>query len=142
MGLFIVLLVVLVPLIYVRAAPTDPARWHKAASQPGIEIHRGEGSFIWRAPVAAPGTAELQKLATAAAQEPRTRQIAGDVSAGQVTYMSRSRIFGFPDYTTLGVYTTDTGETYLEAYGRLRFGLKDMGVNARRIKGWVAAAGL
>ena len=49
-----------------------------------------------------------------------------------ITYVTRSRVFGFPDYTTV----RQAGDT-LEIHGRLRFGESDMGVNAARVDGWL-----
>jgi len=49
-----------------------------------------------------------------------------------ITYVTRSRVFGFPDYTTVR-----QAGPQLEIYGRLRFGRSDLGVNAARIDGWL-----
>ena len=46
----------------------------------------------------------------------------------------RSRVFGFPDYTTV----QQDGDT-LRIYGRLRFGRRDFDVNRTRVDGWLAA---
>jgi uncharacterized protein (DUF1499 family) len=49
-----------------------------------------------------------------------------------VTYVTRSRVMGFPDYTTV----RQAGDM-VEIYGRLRFGKSDLGVNAARIDRWL-----
>jgi uncharacterized protein (DUF1499 family) len=63
---------------------------------------------------------------------PRTRWLAGSVQEGMVTYVTRSRVMGFPDYTTV----RQAGDM-VEIYGRLRFGKSDLGVNAARIDRWL-----
>ena len=59
--------------------------------------------------------------------------LAGSVEEGMVTYITRSAVFGFPDYTTV----RQRGDE-LEIYGRLRMGYSDLGVNGKRIDRWLA----
>jgi hypothetical protein len=125
--LVVLALVVLVgaALAYVRLAPSDAARWHEMPAEisdrdlAGGAMRRAEG--------------DLAALDRVIRDTPRTRVLAGSVEAGMVTYVTRSRVFGFPDYTTV----RQDGDT-LAIYGRLRFGQSDMGVNAARIDGWLA----
>ena len=49
-----------------------------------------------------------------------------------ITYITRSRVFGFPDYTTVR-----QAGPQLELYGRLRFGGSDLGANAARLDHWL-----
>ena len=51
-----------------------------------------------------------------------------------MTWITRSRLFGFPDYTTAEVRSDG-----LYVWSRLRFGKGDMGVNAARLNGWALA---
>ena len=81
----------------------------------------------------AAGPARLAQLDRIIRDTQGTQVLAGSVADGQVTYISRTRWIGFPDYTTV---TLDDG--ILEVFGRLRFGRSDFGVNAKRIKGWLA----
>ncbi|MEM9126862.1 MAG: DUF1499 domain-containing protein, partial [Pseudomonadota bacterium] len=64
----------------------------------------------------------------------RTSVLAGSVSDGLVTYVTRSRLIGFPDYTT----AQQDGDT-LRIHARLRFGRSDFGVNRNRVDTWLAA---
>lgn len=139
---WIVLLLVVAALAYIRLAPSDPARWHKAAAAEGVESISRKNGYIWRKALAGDGKAELQALVEAATGTARTSLLAGSVEERQITFVTRTLVMGFPDHTTMGVYQAPSGETYIEAYGRLRFGNSDLGVNARRIKSWVADAGL
>ena len=142
MAFWFFILIVLGFAAYVRLAPSDPARWHRAAAIPGTESKQLKGGYIWRKAVAGDGRAELARLDAAASAAPRTSRLAGTVEEGQITYVTRSAAWGFPDYTTASLQQAEDGRTYLEIYGRLRFGRSDMGVNARRVKGWVADAQL
>lgn len=122
-------------LVYIRLAPVDVARWHTAewqARAPGD--YPGEGQFL----AVRTGNAEdMARLGGAAEATARTRVIAGSAAAGHVTYQTRSRWMGFPDYTSV---TLRDGQ--LQIFGRLRFGRKDFGVNEKRILAWIEAAGL
>ena len=75
---------------------------------------------------------DLAALDSIIRDTPRTQVLAGSVDEGMITYVTRSRVFGFPDYTTV----RQEGDM-LEVYGRLRFGKSDLGVNAARIDGWL-----
>jgi hypothetical protein len=137
MFIWVVLLLVVGAAAYVRLAPSDQGKWHKAASFQNIEEKRGKGFYIWRQAVEDDGTAALAALDRIIRAEPRTALLAGSLADKQLTYVSRSKVVGFPDYTTIGIYQTPDGQRYLEVYGRLRFGRSDLGVNAKRIKGWL-----
>lgn len=129
--------------IYVRLAPTDAGRWHHAARPAGTEMVTLKGGYIWRKVVSADeGQAAFEALVAAAANGTRTKPVLGSIADRRITFQSRTLVMGFPDHTTIGLYETEDGTPYLEAYGRLRFGRSDLGVNKRRIEGWVADAGL
>lgn len=137
MLLVIVLVIVVAGLLYIRLAPTDISRWHAAAKPGPIGEKTLKGGYIWRAAAGDDGKAMLEQINAAALATPRTQMLTGSVEAGQITYVTRSKIFGFPDYTTVGIYEGPDGQPVIEAYGRLRYGLSDLGVNANRIKGWI-----
>jgi hypothetical protein len=130
---------------YVRLAPLDPARWHVSPSLYGWD-HDGpwdqvvplEGGASLRLSAAA-GAPEvlLSRLVAIATDTPRTTRLAGSAAEGRITWVTRSALWGFPDYTTAEVRPDG-----LYVYGRLRFGRSDMGVNAARLEAWrVALAG-
>ena len=118
------LVLILAGLAFIRLAPSDPARWHQMPESvtdrdlDGGAMRRVEG--------------ELESLDAVIRDTPRTRVLSGSPDQGMITYVSRSRVFGFPDYTTV----RQSGDM-LEIYGRLRFGKSDLGVNAARIDGWL-----
>lgn len=111
-------------LAFIRLAPSEQVRWHQ---MPGTITNRDlEGGAMRRA------MGDLAALDSIIRATPRTRVLAGSVGDGMVTYVTRSRVMGFPDYTTVR-----QADEALEIYGRLRFGRSDLGVNAARIDGWL-----
>ena len=129
-------LLVLGAVAYVRLAPTDIARWHQLeqVDTPGDLAQAGGFRAARRINGdAADVLAALDRIALAT---PRTTRIAGSMAHGMVTYQTRSRLWGFPDHTTVAVQND-----LLVIYGRLRFGGSDMGVNAARVRDWLARLG-
>lgn len=128
----IILLVFLAAVAYVRLAPSDPERWHTpVAAQQDADL------VVGAVRVAMGDKEALARLATAMGAVARTELLAGSVEEGRVTYVTRSRVFGFPDYTTI-----EAADGQVRAFGRLRFGQSDLGVNAARLDRVFAAAGL
>ena len=123
------LMAVLAFAAYVRLAPSDPARWHVLPE--GVEEGNGAGYALRRIDATPETLATLDEIARAT---PRTRVLAGSVDEGMITYVTRSALMGFPDYTTVAL----SGDT-LVVYARLRFGQSDLGVNAARLDEWLAA---
>ncbi|WP_368373299.1 DUF1499 domain-containing protein [Roseovarius sp. THAF27] len=94
----------------------------------------GTGDGQGRAVRVVPDEGEtLERLDAIIRDTPRTTVLAGSVDEGMITYITRSALWGFPDYTTVA---RQGGQIVL--YGRLRFGKSDMGVNAKRLDGWLA----
>lgn len=122
------LLVIVAVLAYVRLAPSDPARWHRMPEN--ITNRDLEGGVMRQV------TGDLATLDGIIRATPRTRVLAGEVGQGMVTYVTRSRVIGFPDYTTVR-----QDSEALEIFGRLRFGKSDLGVNAARVDGWLQRLG-
>lgn len=125
LGLILVLVVAMVA--YIRLAPSDPGRWHVP---PRADADRDLKGGVVR--VVETGPDGLARLETIILATPRTHILAGSVKEGMITYVTRTRVFGFPDYTTVRQY----GDT-LRVHGRLRFGRKDFGVNKARVDGWL-----
>ncbi len=140
--LLIVLALAASAALWVRFAPTDPARWNlrpvMPAPGPGDWPEAG-GFRAQRIVPGAPG-AVLAALDAIARKTPRTKRIAGSPAEGLATYETRSRLWGFPDYTTISAAPAGTG-TKLGIHARLRFGSSDFGVNRARVEAWLAALG-
>lgn len=120
---------------YIRFAPSDPAVWNVPPDTMAAGDYPGEGRFLAVRYGVPAGT--LDRLTAIALATPRTTILAGSAQDGMVTFVTRSALWGFPDYTTARLQD-DT----FAIFGRLRFGRGDMGVNEARIKGWLAALGL
>lgn len=135
-------------MVLVRLAPTDPAAWHIDLEKdrpevmpytlmpPETDLVRPLTGGAYAGLFTTPETAIelLGKLDDIAMATPRTTRLAGSVADGRITWETRSALWGFPDYTTAQVTTAG-----LTIYARLRFGREDMGVNAARLRGWLAA---
>jgi hypothetical protein len=132
---------------YIRFAPSDLARWHDTVildvlcqgALPDVVIQQMGGAFVWLSPQKGAADILLQRLDAVAIATSRTTRLAGSVAQGKITWVTRSKIFGFPDYTTAKVQSGGPeGTAGLCVFGRLRFGQFDLGVNALRITGWIA----
>ncbi|MGI1661297.1 DUF1499 domain-containing protein [Palleronia sp. KMU-117] len=127
--------------LYVRLAPSDPARWHVdplAAPDPGpggIRLAPPEAPVFAASPQAV-----IEAFDAVALSTPRVTRLAGSPGEGQVTYVARSRLWGFPDYVTIRVLPDpETGGATVAIHSRLRFGQGDMGVNRARVEAWLGA---
>lgn len=127
--LICLLTVAIVAGLYVRFAPSDPARWH---ALPEDMDNRDEMGGALRVVEAEEG--DLTRLHAIALATPRTHVLSGSLEEGMITYVTRTRVIGFPDYTTI----RQVG-TRIDIHARLRFGASDMGVNAARLDAWLAA---
>lgn len=133
MAIVLVLLALIVVVLgYVRLAPTVPQDWH---GLPEFDGNRDAAGAAFRVIDNVPEG--LARLAVVADGWERTERVAGTPGEGMITWVTRSRVIGFPDYTT----AIQEGDR-LRVFGRLRFGRNDFGVNARRLDSWISAAGL
>lgn len=126
--LWVFLALVVGLLAYIRLAPSDAAVWHVA---PEVSADADLTGGVKR--VVAAGPDALARFAAVAQADERTSVLAGSVAEGMITFVSRTKVIGFPDYTTV----QQDGES-LKIYGRLRFGKSDLGVNKARVEGWLA----
>lgn len=133
MMLWVFLAVFIGLLAFIRLAPSDPDRWHVV---PNVNADKDFPGGIKR--LITTGPDGLERLNALALATPRTRVLAGSVDAGMITYVTRSKLIGFPDYTTVQQTVQQDGYM-LKIYGRLRFGRSDFGVNRARVKVWVDA---
>ena len=92
-------------------------------------VARGARGFV---PSSAPESA-LARLAEIAAAAPRTRLLAGSLAEGRITWISRSKLWGFPDYIT-----AEVAPQGLRLWSRQRYGVQDMGVNQQRLADWMS----
>ncbi len=137
---WLLLMIAISALIYVRMAPHNLAALHvvpPTGATPDVPVI-SDGSALFLQVFDSESQTVWQNIETVILNTPRTKQIAGGQDGGMISYVTRSRLFGFPDYTT--VLLTETGDkTQMQMFGRLRFGRSDFGVNAARLKLWVQA---
>ncbi len=122
--------------LWIRLAPSDPARWNVAPVSEGPlgAVVAGENSASLRLGPKAGAPAELlARFDAVAMAAPRTTRLAGSVAEGRITWVTRSALWGFPDYTTAEVRADG-----LHILARSRFGQRDMGVNAVRLADWLS----
>ncbi|MEL6204424.1 MAG: DUF1499 domain-containing protein [Pseudomonadota bacterium] len=140
--LFVLLLLFAALIAWIRLAPSNPDRWHTdpGTASPGLGrfVVKPEGGDITGPLLSDTPTEALERLDAIALATPRTARLAGDPPEGRVTYITRSRLWGFPDYTTVAAVAVEGG-TRLVIHARLRFGQSDLGVNAARVQGWLDA---
>lgn len=119
---------------WVRLAPVDLARWH-VDPQTAPDPATPNFARIMPGEVVLDGSAAAAAARLRAAMEglPRTRLIAGSDGEGLMTFVTRSRLMGYPDYTSIKVLPQDEGVTFA-ALARSRFGQSDLGVNAARLQ--------
>jgi len=133
--LIFILLMTATAMLWFRFAPTSPEAWHvdpTTAKDPGTSGALVEARF------AAQPKAVVDAFETVAESTARTRRIAGDPASGFLTYVSRSLVWGFPDYTSIKVVPSDGDGTRVVLYARQRFGGYDHGVNQSRVDDWLA----
>jgi hypothetical protein len=138
MGFFWVVVLVFVGVqAYVRFAPSDAANWTVDANADAPGAYPTEGGFRVVAAVDQDPKPVLEAFEAAILAQPRSQKL-GEV-AGQQIYVTRSLLWGFPDYTTVAVSDDQSRMTF---FSRLRFGRSDMGVNRKRLKQVLASIGV
>lgn len=125
--------------LFVRLAPSDPARWHVApepAASADCSVVQGEGDARATCTLSMAPAEALSQLDAIAMATARTTRLAGSPDEGRITWITRSALWGFPDYTTAEAVPDATGSR-LTVHARLRFGRSDLGVNAARLRDWL-----
>jgi uncharacterized protein (DUF1499 family) len=125
--------------LWVRLAPSDPELWHVDPStvtgrNPRNSYLLAPGGDAPAVQVAMPPDQTAERLASIALATPRTRVLAGQGTF--VTYLTRSALWGFPDFTSVRILPSGDGSEVL-VYARSRFGDGDAGVNRARVKRWL-----
>ena len=131
MTLVYILLILIIGLLgYIRLAPSNAGDWHKPITVSEDKDFAGGAIRIIPA-----GEGTLARIDAAAQALDRTEVLAGSVAEGRITYVTRTARIGFPDYTTI-----EQDGDQIKLYARLRFGRSDLGVNIARIQALIAAA--
>jgi len=136
---FLVVIVLIFGLGWIRFAPTDADDWHidpATANDPGPSGYRLIARDAPRFP-ADPDTV-LEALLAIARAEPRVRRLDGSVDEGMLTFVAGTKWIGFRDYMTFKA--VDEGSaTKLSVTSRSRYDFgSDWGVNRERLERWIA----
>ena len=127
--------------LWIRVAPSNAARWHvdpgTIAATDCAQLATTRTSARVTCLRDGDPVALLTALDQIALDWPRTVRLAGSAETGRITWVTRSLLWGFPDYTTAQASVTPQGAR-LDILARLRFGGFDQGVNAARLRAWVA----
>ncbi len=135
--------------VVINTSSHDPARWHVDPAAARRGEHPNEYIAAPRGTTAAPADLEtrlyqesprdlLARFDAVARAQPRTRVVAGDPDSLMITYVQRSRVFGFPDYLTVRAVAMECGAGLI-IVSRARYGRSDFGVNRARVEAWLAA---
>lgn len=130
-GLVLAALAAAGAMVWIRAVPVPAETYHAAPEMPAPGDHPGRGRFTAVRAVADPAAA-LRDLAARIEATPRTVRLAGDPGEGHVSFVTRSRVWGFPDVTNVW-----TAGQRIAIRGELVVGQGDLGVNRRRIEAWL-----
>ena len=133
--------------VVINTSSHDPARWHVDPATVRLSGKPNEYLAAPRGTTADPADAEtrlypespralLARFDAIARAQTRTRVVAGDLDSLMITYMQRSRVFGFPDYLTVTAVLMDGGAG-LMIFSRARYGRSDFGVNRARVEAWL-----
>lgn len=142
--LFIVTLLALTGLLYIRLAPMQVGRWHvdpltaTRPATPNAYLLRDADGDAPAARFDVPLPQVAAALEQVAAAAPRTVTLAGSAEGGFVTYVQRSRLMGYPDAISIRL-THEDGTTRVSVFSRSRYGRSDLGVNQARVTRWMAA---
>jgi uncharacterized protein (DUF1499 family) len=117
-------------MMYVRFSPIKSEAWNVPLRAKAAGTYRDKSGVQEIQALENPPSA-LVRLDRIIQATPRTTVLAGSVAEGMISYITRSRFWGFPDVTT--VSATET----LNIHARLRFGRSDFGVNGARVQGWL-----
>lgn len=127
--------------VWVRIAPHDVTRWHVDPATVG-ETKRlndfrvaPEGGDRASPVYDMSPDALMARFHQVAMGAPRTTLLAD--SGGYATYVTRSKVVGYPDYMSVRAAPAEGGGAQLHIWSRARFGLRDFGVNEARVSAWL-----
>lgn len=127
--LILVAVIALFCLAWVRIAPSPEGKWHV---DPQVSANQDLVGGVRRNLDMA--LVDPLKLHSIILDTPRTQILAGSPSEDRITYITRTRWLGLPDYTTVQM-----DDDHIEIYARQRFGTSDNRSNMIRVDAWLNA---
>lgn len=136
--IIIIVLAALMALLWNRVLPIDHDRWH---ADPADEEDLGFAGvrFIGRDAPRYPEDPDtvLTTIQDIALSEPGTRLLEGDIDEGMLTFVTRSKVCGLVDFTTVKA-VNEGAVTKLSIASRSRTRLPGLeGANAERVDRWL-----
>lgn len=135
--LFLVLILVLAGIVWVRFAPIDRDAWHVDPGE--ADVPAGSGlRFIGREAPRYPAETEvvLANFAQIAEDEPNTRYLEGDLDEGMMTFVTRSKVLGLPEIITVKA-VSEGRLTKLSIVSRARYGISGARRGGERLDRWL-----
>lgn len=132
----LVVLAVVAGIAYVRLSTVDASAYAALPNVDGPGDIAGARSFTAIRQITTTPDGVLRAVQVAAEGTPRTTLVLGSGEDGQMVFETRSLIWGFPDFTTVGM-----ADGALVIHGQAHYGQSDIGVNKARIMGWLDALG-
>lgn len=117
----------------VRVRPLDPAVWHSAEAFEAAAANTQAIVLEGKTPSEVAEAFTEVALAT-----PRTEILAGSLQDGFASYVTKTKIWAFPDVSTVKLTEVDGG-TEVRVWARQVYGVEDFGVNAERVAAWFEA---
>ena len=64
-------------------------------------------------------------------------KVFGNINSSLITYVCRSKVFGFPDYISISFKKLENNKSSMSIFSISRFGRHDFGKNKQRIQKWL-----
>ena len=138
--LLICLLICFLLFTYIRFSKVDQSIWHLDpdsityinANNSFLLNHKNKGAETFNI-----GANALFNNLNDIILNDNCEKVFGDINLGLITYVCRSKVFGFPDYISISVKKLDFNKSSISVFSRSRFGRYDFGKNKQRIQKWL-----
>ncbi|MTI43004.1 uncharacterized protein DUF1499 [Roseibium hamelinense] len=129
LGAGLVVLLAVLGDLYIRLTPVGPEDVPPVDRSRAPGAYPMEGGFYVVRPAA---DVDLTGLEKSIADTPRTKKLSGSAANPPMVFVHRSLIWGFPDVTQVWVEGAN-----VHIYSHLVYGGSDLGVNRKRMDGWL-----
>lgn len=141
-AVLLILSAVFAAMVYVRFAPVDFEHYitdPDVADAPGTKgVVLRQGGELEPPVFAIPAKDLLKALDRVIMATPRTQRLSSSKFPDVRAYVTRSRIWQFPDVTSVKVIAIDDQTSSFRIFARQVYGAADLGVNQARVENWLA----
>ncbi|MEM0976651.1 MAG: DUF1499 domain-containing protein [Pseudomonadota bacterium] len=128
---------------WVRFAPSHPETWHvdpdtvQKTAKPNQYLV-SDSSDADEPPVVLPVSSDTlwEKITEITSADSSIQRLSSSADRNLVTYIVRTPLMKYPDFLSLKVIERD-GQAVLSIYSRSRFGYRDFGKNAERVRAFI-----